>query len=55
MLGERKAESERHCGATARVRYARTLAGKPLPHGDTNIDKNGLAHKELELMGQTVL
>ena len=42
MLGERKAESERHYGAAARVRYAKTLAGKLLPHGDAKINKDGL-------------
>lgn len=41
MLGERKAESDRHHG-TAEDRHAETLASKPLSCGDTQINGYGL-------------
>ena len=42
MLGEKRAESERSHGATDRFRHAKKFVGKPLPHGDTQINRNGL-------------
>ena len=42
MLGERREESERSHGASLET-DARTLVGKPQPHGDTQITRNGLS------------
>ena len=41
MLGERRAKPERSYVAPT-VRDARTLAVNPKPHGDTQINRDGL-------------
>ena len=41
MLGERRTESER-CHVAPPETDAGTLAGKPQPHGHTQINRNGL-------------